>query len=193
MPLRFTPLMKRRLTARAVAMLERSLGHFPELKDRMLTVGYTRRHLGSATLRFRSNGPEPQLIIRLKVRQLTYQTIGHELTHLVQGLTQGHGARKSPSANGRIPSGEKACDIWTLARNGLFGDDAPTYLRMPRFIREQWPIYAAPVRKLCITAIKRRRNHRLYIRWLESELRQLPRRWPEKKSGDQLELAFVRL
>ena len=173
-------------------MLERSLRHFPELKDRTITIGYTRRHLGSATLRFRARAAEPQLIIRLKVRKLTYQTIGHELIHLVQGLAHGVGTRKAPSANGRIPSGEKACDIWTLARHDLFCDDAPTYLRVPHAIREQWPLYSAAVRKLCTAAIEKRQDHRLYIRWLESELRRLPRRSAaEKKSGEQLELALT--
>jgi hypothetical protein len=173
-------------------MLERSLRHFPELKDRTITIGYTRRHLGSATLRFRARAAEPQLIIRLKVRKLTYQTIGHELIHLVQGLAHGVGTGKAPSANGRIPSGEKACDIWTLARHDLFCDDAPTYLRVPHAIREQWPLYSAAVRKLCTAAIEKRQDHRLYIRWLESELRRLPRRSAaEKKSGEQLELALT--
>src|SRR4029077_19433799 len=94
MPLVFTPLMKKRLTHRAQTMIERSLPYFPELQGKMITVGLTRKHLGSASIGYRA-GAITRLIIRLKVRNVTYQTIGHELTHLVQGL-----ARRGP----RVPT-----------------------------------------------------------------------------------------
>ena len=188
--LRFTPLMKKRLTRRAQAMIGRSLTYFPELQGKSITVGYTRAHLGSAVLSYQRES-EPRLIIRLKVRKLTYQTIGHELTHLVQGLGRGHGNTGSPFGWESIPSGEKQCDIWTLARDPLFCDDAPTYLRLPRVMREQWPDYAEEVRKLCLTAIKKRENFRLYIRWLEGEIRRLAKGSRSARSTpEQLLLPF---
>jgi hypothetical protein len=104
---------------------------------------------------------------------VTYQTIGHELTHLVQGLVYSDRSMARSLARQRIPSGEKQCDIWTLARDFLFCDDPPTYLKMPRVIREGWPNYADEIRQLCIAAIEKRKTHRLYIRWLESEIRKL--------------------
>jgi len=188
-PLAFTPLMKKRLTRRASEMIERSLRYFPELHGKTITVGLTRKHLGSASISYRA-GAISRLVIRLRVRKVSYQTIGHELTHLVQGLA--HGDRSTPRsvARSRIPSGEKQCDIWTLARHPLFCDDPPTYLRLPRIVRDQWPHYATPVRTLCVAAIEKRQSHRLYIRWLESEIRQLPRSLPDKKSGEQMELPF---
>lgn len=181
--------MKKRLTRRAFEMIERSLRYFPELHGKTITVGLTRKHLGSASISYRA-GAISRLIIRLRVRKVSYQTIGHELTHLVQGLA--HGDRSTPRsvARSRIPSGEKQCDIWTLARHPLFCDDPPTYLRLPRIVRDQWPHYATPVRTLCVAAIEKRQSHRLYIRWLESEIRQLPRSLPDKKSGEQMELPF---
>jgi hypothetical protein len=172
MPLRFTPLMKKRLTRRAEIMLERSLSYFPELHGKTITVGLTRKHLGSASISYRA-GTLSRLVIRLKVRKLTYQTIGHELTHLVQGLVQGDRPMARSLAQHRIPSGEKQCDIWTLARDFLFCDDPPSYLRMPRAVRECWPDYAEAIRQLCIAAIEKRKHHRLYILWLESEIRKL--------------------
>jgi len=188
-PLAFTPLMKKRLTRRASEMIERSLRYFPELHGKTITVGLTRKHLGSASISYRA-GAISRLVIRLRVRKVSYQTIGHELTHLVQGLA--HGDRSTPRsvARSRIPSGEKQCDIWTLARHPLFCDDPPTYLRLPRIVRDQWPLYEKPVRSLCVAAIEKRQSHRLYIRWLESEIRQLPRSLPDKKSGEQMELPF---
>jgi len=181
--------MKKRLTRRARAMIRRSLTYFPELQGKSITVGYTRAHLGSAVLSYRRES-EPRLVIRLKVRKLTYQTIGHELTHLVQGLGRGHGNRDSPFGWQSIPSGEKQCDIWTLARDPLFCDDAPTYLRLPRAMREHWPDYAEEVRKLSIAAIKKRENLRLYIRWFEGEVRKLAKVGRRKPAPEQLFLPF---
>lgn len=183
--------MKRRLTRRAFEMIERSLGHFPELKDAAITVGYTRKHLGSATVIYR-RGEILKLIIRLKVPRLTYQTIGHELTHLIQGLARGDRSRPRTVDRARIPGGEAQCDIWTLARHPLFCDDPPTYLRMPRAVRENWPDYAEAVRELCIAAIEKRHTHRQYIRWLEGEIHRLakaPRTSAPKPA--QLTLPFL--
>jgi len=92
----------------------------------------------------------------------------------------------------RIPGGEAQCDIWTLARHSLFCDDPPTYLRMPRSVRENWPDYAESVRELCIAAIDKRHTHRRYIRWLEDEIRKLaqaPRTGHPKPA--QLRLPFL--
>jgi hypothetical protein len=190
MPIRLTPQMKQRLTRRVHEMIERSLLFFPELKDTVITVGYTRRHLGSATVVYRK-GAIARLIIRLRVRKVTYQTIGHELTHLIQGLT--HGDRSRPRADPvKVPSGETQCDIWTLARDPLFCDDPPTYIKMPRSIRDHWPDYADRVRELCIAAIEKRHTQRFYIRWLEDELRKLAKTSrAENLRVDQLWLPFV--
>ena len=191
MPIRLTPLMKQRLTRRAYEMIERSLSCFPELKETTITVGYTRKHLGSATVVYRK-GVISRLIIRLKVRKVTFQTIGHELTHLIQGLGRGNLTAPRATDPDRIPSGETQCDIWTLARDPLFCDDPPTYLKMPRNMRERWPDYSESVRELCIAAIEKRHTHRQYIRWLEEEIRKLSKALRQNKpTPAQLVLPFV--
>jgi len=172
MPLIFTSSMARRLTPRVRRMLEESLFWFPELEGENITVGYTRSRgsLGAAYMPV--NGIDGSMGIRLKVRNLVYNTIGHELTHLAQGLSQR--AQKRPAQESmRIPGGEKQCDIWTLARCDLFCDDAPTYIKLPREVRENWPRYAPAVRSLCIAAIEKRSHYRFYIRWLEDQIPQL--------------------
>jgi hypothetical protein len=179
-PLKLTPLMKKRLTRRAQEMIARSLPHFPELNGRMITLGYTRRHLGSASIIYR-RGQIARLIIRLKVRKLSYQTIGHELTHLVQALALRDRSSMDSVDLPEIPSGEKQCDIWTLARHELFCDDPPTYIKMPRIMRERWLDYAEPVRRLCIAAIQKRSTQRLYIQWLETEAAKLTKALPQQK------------
>ena len=123
MPIQLTPPMKRRLTRRAHDMIARSLHLFPELRGATITVGYTRKHLGSATVVYRKE-KIARLIIRLHVRKVTYQTIGHELTHLVRGLAHGERARSRSADSAKVPSGEPQCDIWTLARDPLFCDDS---------------------------------------------------------------------
>src|ERR1051325_3915955 len=129
--------MKKRLTRRAQEMIDHTMGFFPELDGKTITIGYTRKHLGSATVIYRKE-TVLRLIIRLKIRKLSYQTIGHELTHLVQGLTRGDRRSGALRYQGHIPAGEKQCDIWTLARDEIFCDDAPTYLQLPLPVREQW-------------------------------------------------------
>jgi hypothetical protein len=181
----FTPLMQKRLTRRARAMIKRSLSYFPELQGKRITVGFTRVHLGSAVMTQKRDS-DPRLVIRLKVRNLTYQTIGHELTHLIQGLSL---ANRS-GVHGRIPSGEAQCDIWTLARHELFCDDPPTYIRMPRVMRDHWPDYAATVRRLCVSAIDKRGAVRTYIRWLEAEIATLART-SARQTAVQLTLPFM--
>ncbi len=175
MRLLFTPLMKKRLTRRVHTMLRASLRHFPELQGRTITIGYTRTNLGTAVLP-RHAKSEPKLTVRLNASKLTYNTIGHELTHLVQGLSLFERPDRHSTAANKFPGGEKQCDIWTLARSSLFCDDAPSYLKLPRVVREHWPRYAKSVRALCIMAIEKRKTHRLYIRWLESEVKQLARK-----------------
>lgn len=184
MPFRFTPLMKKRLNRRTHLMLQSSLRLFPELQGKTITVGYTKAHLGSALI---PRGLEAELTIRLKVRQLTYNTIGHELTHLVQGLSH----LDYPALNERIPSGEKPCDIWTLARSELFCDEAPTYLKLPPPVRANWPRYADAVRSLCVAAIAKRVTYRLYITWLEEQIRELAdQNFEGVNHGEQLLLPF---
>jgi len=173
-------------------MVQRSLGYFPELKDAAITIGYTRKHLGSATVIYR-RGELHKLIIRLRVRKVTYHTIGHELTHLVQGLSYGERYGTRRAAPDRIPTGETQCDIWTLARDPLFLDDPPTYIKMPRTMREHWPDYAEAVRELCIAAIAKRHTQRQYIRWLEKEIHLLAKAPKREKAiaSAQLFLPFV--
>ena len=144
--------MQNRVARRTILRLQHALQYFPELQGKPITVGYTRAHLGAAI-------PE-DFIIRLRARKVSYNTMGHELTHLVQGLRL-------------IPAGEQQCDIWTLARHLLFCDEAPTYLKIPAHVRQAWPAFAGQVHRRCVQALAFRKAHRNYIQWLEKELRAL--------------------
>jgi hypothetical protein len=182
--------MKKRLSRRVIDMLHNALRHFPELQGRQITVGYTSAHLGSAVVPLRTEGAV-KLTIRLKVRRLAYNTIGHELTHLLQGLSRIQFKKGKRGKDAGIPSGEKQCDIWTLARSSLFCDEAPTYIRLPRAVRQNWPFYARSVRRLCIAALEKRKTHRFYMHWLESQIKDIARKPVNvAKAGEQLALLF---
>lgn len=181
--------MKKRLSRRVLEMLHEAMRHFPELHGKKITVGYTSAHLGSAVVPLGAESPV-KFTIRLKVKNLTYNTIGHELTHLLQGLSRIRSSGRKAKEDG-IPFGEKQCDIWTLARSGLFCDDAPTYLRLPRAVRENWTAHGRSVRRLCIAALEKRKTYRLYMRWLESRIKDLARKpVPQTRGPSQLSLPF---
>lgn len=182
----FTPQMEKRLTQRAVRMLKLSLRQFPELRDLEIRIGHTKTKLGVAFIPTRFRLP---LYIRLRIRGLTYNTIGHELTHLLQGLTKLPPPKRMPPWE-PLPGGETQCDIWTLARSELFCDDAPTYLRMPRAVRENWRNYAGRVRSLCVEAIRQRSRRRTYIRWLEARIAELPDQPPVSRPNAPEQLSL---
>jgi hypothetical protein len=148
--------MQRVLTADVQYRIERSVAQFPELTGMQITVGLTRSADGTAEAE--------NMIIRLNVRQrksVSYFTIGHELTHLLQS-----------GGLGLVPSGEIPCDVWALARSELFLDDRPSYLCSHLWTRQNWPHYAHTVRTLCVQAIELRNTNRRYLVWLNDALAQ---------------------
>ncbi len=150
----YTRTMQAKKTKRLESMLEASIKQFPELQAEAVSVGYTKRY-GEADVQ--------RQLIRLNPRKLSYYVIGHELTHLLQGMKEALGEHA-------IPNGEIACDIWTIARSELFLDEPPGYLDVGRRVLLDWKLHRDRVRSLCIQAIEKRKTHRTYIRWLTNAL-----------------------
>lgn len=128
---------------------------FSELHDREIMCGFIGKNsylLGAA----RSWADPQQIHLQPNVGRMT---IAHELTHLLQG-------------NG-VPHGEKACDIWALARlpHDML-DDRPYYL-LRHWHLERWLRNRGRAKELCEQAIEVRRTNRTYIKWLSGQLRQL--------------------
>jgi hypothetical protein len=87
-------------------------------------------------------------------------TAAHELTHLLQWPLR------------ELPNGERACDLYVLARFGTRFVGAPYYLRVPSRVRRRWAAWAPLASDLAREAIQEReRGRRQYIRWWENELR----------------------
>ena len=136
---------------RMVKDIEEVAKHFPELSGQILRVGYTS-----------SGGTADKHLMKISIQPgsqvYSYALIAHELTHLIQG-------------SAGIPNGEKACDLWTMARHPLFNEIPPSYLEIPQDIMDEWEVYKDLIREKAIQAITmRQRGLRRYILWFESEV-----------------------
>lgn len=137
---------------------------FPELDGVQIKVGITRRAAGFAS----TSAPW----IWINPHRLRRHTIAHEIVHLLQ-------------ARGLVPAGEKAADLFALARHPGLADDLPCYLRIPRSLR------AAPAAEQARTAgllhqiarealTRRAEGYRTYLRWFEIEV---DSRWRERQKA----------
>jgi len=144
--------------------LERLHEYFPEIRLEM-RIGITRSYDGLA---FMATDGTVKLMVDMHRSRgnswkfPTYWTLGHELMHLAQFNSKG------------IPSGERACDVYALARlPPRLIDDPPTYLIVPPGIRKHWHDngrYAKLAHELAIEAIIRRRaGLRRYASWWDDE------------------------
>jgi hypothetical protein len=152
----YTGMMRNRiddvLASKIESMIRESLLSFPELAGIELKVGLTKSYLGTAT-----RGDNK---INLNPRNLSYNTIGHELMHLVQGV-------------GDIPQGEKSCDVFTIARGSLFLDRPPTYIRIPKRIKDNWEKYRGEIHRLCVESLELRKKRKKYMVWLERQIKKI--------------------
>jgi len=130
---------------RARRELDLVRAHFPELDGVTITIGMTRRRnvLGLAAL-----DGDPAIWIR--ARRIHRFALAHEMVHLLQ-------------ARGLVPGGEKAADLWALARTAAHCDVAPFYLKVPRELRTGprgalAPEVAATLHALAARAVAERRG-----------------------------------
>lgn len=135
---------------------------FPELDADRIELGLTRKPFTFAIAR-------TELEDRIKILinplyPITYFTFGHELTHFAQHLN---------SEKKVIPYGEVQCDVWTLARDELFLDSQPFYLKLPKQAYNEWWRYSKIIRELCIEAIEIRKTEKQYLKWLDRKLMKL--------------------
>lgn len=144
---------------------------FPELQDEVIYVGWIAPRgwargsccISSSSSSSSTASTNKKMKISLQPNERNF-TIAHEFTHLLQ-------ARKKEDL--QIPSGERACDVWTLTRLPLeFLDDYPTYIGS-YLMRKRWDIIKPQVRELAFSAIEIRRTKRQYIAWLEDEIKKL--------------------
>ncbi len=105
------PLQRHRRHKSVLQKLHYVRRFFPEFAQMCIRVGLTRAASGMAV----PGGHE----IWINPSHASYHAIAHELIHLLQG-------RRG------IPTGERACDLYALARHPTLNDTAPYYVRVPR-------------------------------------------------------------
>jgi len=143
---------------RVLERLEFVRRFFPELAGGSVRVGFARKR---GVLGWGSLDPEhPGVWVR--PRRLSCFTIAHEFTHLLQ-------------ARGLVPRGERACDLWALARSPLLNDTPPGYLRLPGPLRRRSGLDSRQATLLCHAARRalaaRERGERRYLVLFEREVR----------------------
>ncbi len=132
-------------------------GFFPELDGVTVRVGIARKRgvLGWGSLDPHHPG------VWVRPRRLDAFTIAHEFTHLLQ-------------ARGLVPGGERACDLWALARSPLLVDTPPGYLRVPAELRRRRALSARDAALLHRAARRaleaRARGEHRYLRCFERDL-----------------------
>jgi hypothetical protein len=150
-----TVLRRHRLRNDVLRRVEYVRRYFPELDGETITVGLTRSASGMAI----PGGTR----IWLNPSRLSYHTIAHELIHLLQTRDLG------------IPCGERACDVFSLARHWTLNDDRPSYIRVPREMLDVHGRLADhPARVVFEVAheavVRRRGGMRKYLSFFEAEL-----------------------
>ena len=152
--IRFTSVADAKFSPQFKERIFRVYSLFQELDELPITCGFIRRGqhvLGTA------RSWQNQISLQPNVSNTT---IAHELTHLLQGVDG-------------VPHGEKACDIWAIARlPEEMLDDQPYYI-LRHWQKDRWLRHRQAVRGLCAQAIEVRKSRRTYIKWLSGELRQL--------------------
>jgi len=161
------PLLRHRSCGRVLEQIRHVRFFFPELDGVSLRVGLTRTAAGFAS--------KEEPVIWVNPRRLTRHTIAHELVHLLQ-------------TRGLVPGGEKSADLFALARHAILADDVPSYLEVPRSLRQACAtsphLCHALMHCLAREAVARREGgHRTYLRWFEDELKV---RWNELRASGRL-------
>jgi hypothetical protein len=128
---------------------------FPELDGETITVGLTRAASGMAV----PGGSR----IWLNPSRLSHHTIAHELIHLLQLRNLG------------IPSGERACDVFSMARHWTLNDDRPSYVRVPLSLLDGHGAVPESVARMLFEVsrdalARRQQGHRQYIAYFEQEV-----------------------
>ena len=135
---------------------------FPELSGLRIRIDLLppgSRRLGTASILERP--PRVAFHPRLagNPRELA-ATAAHEFMHLLQWPLH------------QVPNGERACDLYVLARFGTRFQGPPCYLKVPRKAREDWEPWAPLAADLARQALEeRRQGRRQYLRWWEDEFR----------------------
>lgn len=164
------PLLKHRMRDGLLRKLHYVRRYFPELDGKTIRVGLTRVASGMAV----PGGNE----LWFNPAQTSYHTLAHEFIHLLQG-------------SGDIPTGERSCDVYAMARHWTLNDTPPYYVRMPSgFLTEGGkirPECARLIYRIARQAVDMRKaGVRNYISYFEKTLTGIKQRPPRKERSQNV-------
>jgi hypothetical protein len=148
---------------------------FPELGTRTIRIGLTHAASGMAV----PGGSE----VWFNPNRLSYHTIAHEFMHLLQGKLG-------------IPTGERSCDLFSLARHWTLNDAPPYYIRIPSGMVDRWGhIQPAGARLMYAVARQsvelRAAGTRNYIAYFERSLADAKPQWNSSEGIGLFELKLL--
>jgi len=148
------PLARHRSCRALLEKLRYTRRFFPELQGKSIKVGITHSASGLAV----PGGIE----VWFNPLHLSYHTIAHEFIHVLQG-------------SDGIPTGERSCDVFAMARHWTLNDALPTYVRIPKSFHDpagrMSETHARILFEVASGALERRRRGlRNYIAFFENEL-----------------------
>lgn len=146
---------------RLLGTVARVATEFPELEGRTIRVDLVRSGRRLEGLAFPTRDP-PTIALNpsARVAPTLAAVVAHELTHLLQ------------RPYGSVPNGERACDLFAIARCGTKCVGPPSYLEVPVPTRSRWPHWAPLATLLARRAIAERSNgRRHYLKWWEATFR----------------------
>ncbi len=151
--------------SRFLKRLDEARSFFPELEGETVKVGITINVDGKADLKAKA--------VYFRSRNVSFYVMGHELTHLLQEM-------------GKVPKGERSCDIFTMARRVKFCDEAPSYVKVPKRLLDEKGLirkeYRGLVHETAKTALEMRKlGKKKYITWFEKNLVEICGKESEKK------------
>ena len=152
---KFTGPMQPHITPELLGKLRHVGRFFPELEGKQIRVGLSKkRHLLGVAC-----AEDSKINLYVGGKHPSRQTIGHELMHLVQGISN-------------IPDGERSCDLYVCARSPFLLDEPPFYLELPRQLLERWTRKARLLvhRSAKESLLERTNGRKQYIRWFEKNL-----------------------
>lgn len=132
--------------------------YFPELDGDTIRVGLTKQASGMAVPGSKE--------LWLNPTHISYHTIAHEFTHLLQRRDLG------------VPQGERSCDVFSLARHWTLNDVCPSYVKVPVSLMDARGMLSEEGSRAIYGAAtdavgRRHQGMRNYITWFESRLVEL--------------------
>lgn len=158
---RFTRYYPRDYRNHALETISSVINYFPELWNRTVKVGFEGAFVKTNYGGHFHHITDTEIYISL-IKYPDEWLVAHELMHGLQRIIDS------------MPKGEKACDLYCLARTYNYVNRAPSYLEFPDKVRLNWLDWIEVAHFIAKDAVKKReKGRRHYIKWFEEKIEKL--------------------